>query len=86
MKNLEHCREFSKRLLELRTERNLTMEVLAEIVGIGVSTISQYETCIREPRWKNILKLRRFFNVSSDYLMGETDERNGCVYGKAKKS
>lgn len=79
VKNLDHCKKFSERLLELRTERNLTMEALAEAADIGVSTISQYENCVREPQWINILKLIRYFKVSSDYLMGEKDERNGCI-------
>ena len=76
MSDKEEYRLFAERLQQLRIERNLTLEALAEELGIGATTIWQYENCHREPRWKSILKMMRYFNVTSDWLMGITNERD----------
>ncbi len=66
---------FAKRIKELRNERNLTVRILAEELGISHSAITYYENCQREATL-SILKLySTFFNVSLDYLMGISDER-----------
>ena len=64
---------FAERLRELRQERGLTTVQVGEGVGTGNSTISLWENQKRMPNAENISKLARFFNVSSDYLMGNED-------------
>jgi len=60
----------------LRKERNLTQLALAEQTGIPARTIINYENSSREPNAKNMAILERFFNVSGEYLRGESDVRN----------
>ena len=43
---------------------------VAEALGISVSCYGGYEQGYREPDLKTLIKLCRFFDVSSDYLLG----------------
>lgn len=67
---------FPSRLIALRKENHLTQEELAKIVGKGRSTVSGYETEGKEPDIETICSLAKFFGVSTDYLLGYSDERN----------
>ncbi len=61
-------------LRKTRKERNLTMKEVGIAIGVGESTISQYETGKRQPDQQNLLKLADYFGVTVDYLLGrETD-------------
>lgn len=61
------------RLKELRMERNLRLKDVAEAVGVTLNAISMYESNVREPNIDIIKKLCKFFNVTSDYLIGLSD-------------
>lgn len=64
---------FGKRIKKLRKEYELTQKKLAEQLGIGQTTIANYENGSRFPN-PNILKsFADFFNVSIDYLVGRTE-------------
>lgn len=62
------------RIRELRKENEMTMKQLGEKLGLGESTISQYETGKREPDIKTLLKISECFHVSVDYLLGHVSE------------
>lgn len=65
-----------KRMRQLRHERGMTQKEVAEQLGIGVSTMTMYETGRREPNMETLIKIANFFDVSVDYLLGKTDARN----------
>lgn len=65
---------FAERLKELRKEKHLTIEQLANNTGIAKSTISRYENG-REPKGDIIRLLTEYFDISIDYLMGTSDVR-----------
>lgn len=67
---------FQERLKFLRKERNLTIEELAKNLGSAKSTISRYENGLREPKKDFLELLCNYFDVSTDYLLGKTDNRN----------
>ncbi len=62
------------RLRELRLEKGLRLKDVAEAMGVTLRTISNYEAGIREPSLDMLIKLCKFFEVSSDYLLGLSDE------------
>jgi hypothetical protein len=62
------------RLRELRLEKGLRLKDVAEAMGVTLRTISNYEAGIREPSLDMLVKLCKFFEVSSDYLLGLSDE------------
>ena len=68
-----------ERLKDLRTERHLTLEELEAAVQISKSALGSYEAdddSSKEISHKNILKLADFYQVSTDYLLCLTDNRN----------
>lgn len=70
--------EFGKTLKELRNERNVTQRELAGLVGLSATGYAGYEQGHREPDLKTLVSLAKFFNVSTDYLLGLKDE-TGCL-------
>ena len=69
--------KFSKRLKELRKERGLTQEDLSKLSGVSFPTISRYENGQRDEPKLTILKtLANYFDVTLDYLVGDTDVKD----------
>ena len=58
------------RLKKLRTENKLTQTQVAEIFGLGVSSISHYESGDRKPSYAILRKYAAHFHVSTDYILG----------------
>ena len=64
---------FGKRIKDLRIERKLTQQAVADTLDIHRVTYYGYEAHRNEPSMENILKLAKFFGVSVNYLFGEDD-------------
>ena len=71
---------FSKRLKELRKERGLTQSQTAKVLDYGYTAIANYESERNEPSLSDLCRIADFFNVTTDYLLGQTDNRHKC-YG-----
>lgn len=67
---------FGERLRQLRVEKNLTQEELANYFGLHKTRISQYELNKRQADDEMKKKFAKYFNVSLDWMMGLTDIRN----------
>ncbi len=63
-----------QRLKNLRKEQGLTMKQLGKLVGVSESTVSLYENEKRQPDYTTLQKFADIFNVTTDYLLGRTDE------------
>lgn len=61
---------FGKRLREVRMERKLTQQKLADAVGIALRTYQCYEQGVREPSLDMLVKLADELSVPTDYLLG----------------
>ena len=64
------------RLKLLRKEKNLTQLKLALDLNMSQNTISRYETGEREAGYAELIKIADYFDVSIDYLLERTDEKN----------
>lgn len=64
---------FSSRLKNLRQFKNLTLDELAHALNSTKTTLSRYENNKRTPDANFIIKSSQFFKVSSDYMLGMTD-------------
>lgn len=64
------------RIKELRQIKGINQLDLANLLGLSQQTISTYENNTREPDIKTIKTLSKHFNVSIDYLLGETEIQN----------
>ena len=65
--------DFGKRLKQIREENNLTQKQVAEGSGIPLRTYQRYENGEREPSISTLIALADYFKVSTDYLLGRTD-------------
>lgn len=65
---------FKKREKELREKNNMTMEQLAEKLGITKSRVNMWENTGTVPRQDVLIKLSQLYGVSADFLLGNTIE------------
>ncbi|MCL2234502.1 MAG: helix-turn-helix domain-containing protein [Firmicutes bacterium] len=61
---------FAKTLKELRLEKELTQEGLANILGVNRTSISDWEKPRTEPSLTMLVELAKFFGVTVDELLG----------------
>jgi transcriptional regulator with XRE-family HTH domain len=64
------------RIKELRIELGWTQEELGKILNVKGAAISKYENELIPLTDDTIKKLSETFNVSSDYLLGRSDNRD----------
>lgn len=64
---------FSKRIKQLRLKKGLSQIEAAKLIGIGNRTLSDYERNITSPDPDTIKKLALFYCVSTDYILGLTN-------------
>lgn len=62
-----------QRIADLRTKRNMTQQDLASLVGMSRSSIAKFETARRDPGTGTLIQLCYIFQVTSDYLLGMTN-------------
>ena len=65
--------EFSERLKELREEKGVYQKDIAKAIGVATNTYCGYEKGTREPNFQILKAICRFYQVSSDYLLGLED-------------
>ncbi len=67
--------QFCFRIHAARKEKGLTQAQLAEGAGMHQQTISAYETGRLEPTAFSLLCLAEYLEVSADYLLGRTENK-----------
>ncbi len=65
---------FSQRLRSARELRRLSQGELADRSGLQPSAISHFETGSRSPSFDNLRRLADALTVTTDYLIGRSDE------------
>lgn len=78
--------EIGSRLMELRKEKGYTREEFAIFLGISKYTLRNYELGKTDPGHTFLKRMSDFFNVSMDFLVGLTDEREKMQSHKLKSS
>ena len=69
---------FASRLRELIAKANdnkITIQSVAKSIGITRQAVSQYYNGLTQPNAETIVKIAEYFNVSTDYLLGLTDNQ-----------
>lgn len=61
------------KIKRLRKEHNLTQPQLATELGVNVRTVAYYESGERQPKKSTVLKLCKIFDVSTDYLLSDSE-------------
>lgn len=65
---------FSTSLKELRENKGLTQREIASLLDISQVTYCNWENNKTEPDLNNLIRLCKFFMVSTDYLLGIESE------------
>ena len=65
-----------QRLRALREKRGQSQEEIAKLIGVGRTTYLKYESGENKPTRK-LKELAALFNVSTDYIMGVSDNPKG---------
>ena len=68
---------FASRLSQLRRERGISQKKASEALGISQALLSHYEKGIRECGLDFVVRCSEYYNVTTDYLLGVSDNRNG---------
>ncbi|MBQ9624803.1 MAG: helix-turn-helix domain-containing protein [Clostridia bacterium] len=66
-------KQFNERLKELRLQKHYTQKQVADDLKMTVSALSQYENGKRTPKNSVLIRLAKYYNVSSDYILGMDD-------------
>lgn len=65
-----------ERLKDLRVEKGMTLKQLSQQTNIPASTLGSYESDdYKKLPHRNIIELAKFYDVSTDYLLGMTENR-----------
>jgi transcriptional regulator with XRE-family HTH domain len=67
------------RLVGLRERKGLSQSEVAKAVHLTQQGIDNYEKGRREPKGPILVKLAQFYDVTSDYLLGLTDDPQGVA-------
>ena len=64
-----------KRLRDLREDHDLNQTQVASILNMSQSGYSKYETGENDVPTAILIRLARYYHVSIDYLLGQTNEK-----------
>lgn len=65
-----------RRIAMLRRESGMSQMELAKYLKLSQQTISKYENGKADPDKDTLIKLSELFNVSTDYIIGNSDKRD----------
>ena len=74
-----------EKLKMLRKETGLTQTQVAARTGVVVSAVSAYESGMRYPSYKVLIKLAALYHVSTDFLLGVSNARSIDVSGLSEE-
>lgn len=69
--------KFAVVLSQLRKERGISQKKAATDLGISQALLSHYEKGIRECGLDFVIKCSKYYGVTTDYLLGVSDNRTG---------
>lgn len=73
--------KIGKTIRELRREMDCTQDTLADILGVTQDSISLWEHDKRIPDTQYIVAMANFFDVTTDFLLGISDDCTGVKFG-----
>lgn len=65
-----------KRIRDLREDNDLTQKKIADILSCSQQVYSNYELGQRDIPTDILIKLSLYYNVSTDYILGLTDNKD----------
>ena len=66
---------FSERIRQQRKEKGMTQQMVATALGVGQTTVANYENGTRLPDFEKLSAYADLFGVTVDYLLGRSAEQ-----------
>lgn len=73
--------DFGETLRKLRHNRNLTQKELGSMVGLSKAVVSKYENSMGYPTFDVLVRIAKYFGVTTDYLLGISTSKTLDVSG-----
>lgn len=73
-----------ERIKNLRVGQEFTQARLAELLSVGKTTVSKWESDTNIPQAKELKAMSNLFQVTSDYILGLSTELTGNYVGDDK--
>ena len=70
----ETMKSIGERIKKLRKKKHWTQDELAHHLEVAPSSVGSYERGSRQPTIENLIRMAKYFNVSLDYLLCQTDD------------
>ncbi len=67
--------DYIVRMRNLREDNDLTQQEIATMLGTSQTMYARYERGANEMPIRHLIKLARYYDVSTDYLLGLTKEK-----------
>lgn len=67
--------DYMVRMRNLREDNDLTQQEVATMLGTSQTMYARYERGANEMPIRHLIKLAKYYDVSTDYLLGLTKER-----------
>lgn len=64
---------FGNRLKDLRLEKGIKQQEIADYLNTSRTNYSNYEREIHQPNFETLKLLAKYYDVTTDYLLGNTD-------------
>lgn len=77
---MTYC-EFGENLRKLRKGKSMTQSELGGKIGLSKAVISKYETGLGYPSFDVLIRIARFFGVSTDFLLGVAGNKSMDITG-----
>lgn len=65
---------YLRRVYDLREDHDLTQKAVAAYLGIQPNVYRRYEKGLRDFPLSAVMRLAAYYHVSTDYLLGLTDD------------
>lgn len=69
--------KYIKIIRDLREDHDLTQQQIADLLGTSQTMYARYERGANEIPVRHIITLARFYNVTCDYILGESNNPKG---------
>ncbi|MBR6595549.1 MAG: helix-turn-helix transcriptional regulator [Oscillospiraceae bacterium] len=77
---MTYC-QFGENLRKLRKGRSMTQSELGGQIGLSKAVISKYETGLGYPSFDVLIRIARFFGVTTDFLLGVAGSKSMDITG-----
>ena len=75
----------AERIKQLRKKKGISQSELAELIGVKTNTVSTWERGTRKPDFDALQLLSNYFEVSFEYLLGNSDKKDARIKPSPKE-